>query len=474
MADSLFFYDLETSGLNGRDDRIMQFAGRRTDMDLNPIGEPYNLLVAVQDDTLPSPYALMVTGVTPQKTVEEGYTEAQFARIFTEEIATPGTTILGFNSIRFDDEFIRAVLWRSYFDPYEWSYSEGRSRWDLLDVVRMTRALRPDGIEWPVVDGKASNRLELLSAQNSIEHENAHDALSDVDALIGVTRLIKQKQPDLYNYLYKLRDKNEVKKLVNLEEPKPFVYTSGRYDAEFEKTTVALPVAEAEYGNVYVYDLRYDPAEWVNKSVAELTKIMNTPYKDRDENYQALPIKKLQYNRAPAVAPLGVLEQSDGWKRIGLDAATIQKHSKLIAANPEFLQRASEVLSKKPEYPELPDAENKLYEGFIDNRDKLRMEAVRNATVDELLRLDPKFQDKRLIDMLPRYKAYNFPRALSDTDRAAYEHYRTARLTRQAPQFMRDLQALANKQDLSEHQQFVLEELKLWYESVMPVEESYE
>lgn len=474
MANSLFFYDLETSGLNGRDDRIMQFAGRRTDMELNPIGEPYNILVALSDDTLPSPHALMVTGITPQKTVEEGYTEAQFARIFTEEIATPGTTIVGFNNIRFDDEFIRAILWRNYFDPYEWSYSEGRSRWDLLDVVRMTRALRPDGIEWPVVDGKASNRLELLSAQNGIIHENAHDALSDVDALIGVTKLIKQTQPELYNYLYNMRDKNEVKKLVSLDTKKPFVYTSGRYDAEHDKTTVALPVAEAEYGNVYVYDLRYDPGNWVDKTVAELAKILNTPYKERDENYQPLPIKKLQYNRAPAVAPLGVLEQGDSWQRIGLDAETIQKHSKLLAANPEFLQRAAEVLAKKPEYPELPDAENKLYDGFIENRDKLRMEAVRNATVDELVRLDPKFQDARLIDMLPRYKAQNFPRTLNDSERAAYEQYRTARLTRQMPQFLKDLQTLAGKQDLSEHQRFVLEELKLWYESILPSEESYE
>jgi exodeoxyribonuclease-1 len=305
-------------------------------------------------------------------------------------------------------------------------------------------------------------------------HQNAHDALSDVDALIGITRLIKDKQPDLYNYLYKLRDKNEVKKLVSLDEPKPFVYTSGRYDGTYDKTTVALPVAEAEYGNVYVYDLRYDPTEWVNKTSAELAKIMNTPYKERDDNYQPLPIKKLQYNRAPAVAPLGVLEQGDGWGRIALNAQDIQRNSKLIAANPEFIQRASELLSKKAEYPELPDAENKLYDGFIGNRDKLRMEAVRNATADELLRLEPKFDDPRLIAMLPRYKAYNFPRSLSDNDRLAYEQYRALRLTRQSSQFMRDLQTLASKQDLSDHQQFVLEELKLWYESVIPVEESYE
>lgn len=473
MAKTLFFYDLETGGLNGRDDRIMQFAGQRTDLDLNPIGEPYNLLVAMSDDTLPSPYALMVTGVTPQKTVEEGYNEAEFARIFMDEIATPDTTIVGYNSIRFDDEFTRALLWRNYFDPYEWGYSDGRSRWDLLDVVRMTRALRPDGIEWPVVDDKPSNRLEELAKANNIEHLSAHDALSDVEALIGVARLIKQHQPDLYNYLYKLRDKAEIKKLVNLDEPKPFVYTSGRYASEFEKTTVALPVAEAEYGNVYVYDLRHDPTDWASKSKAEIAKILSTPYKERDETYVALPIKKLQYNRVPAVAPLGVLEQSDGWKRIGLDGDTVARHQKILATNPEFIANVSDLLAQKPDYPKLPDAENQLYDGFIDNRDKLRVEAVRNATPDELAKLNPKFVDKRLAEMYPRYKAHNFPRTLSDDERAEYEAYRTARIARQTPAFMRDLQALAAKTDLSDHQQFVLEELKLWYESIAPVSDSY-
>ena len=218
MAQTFFFYDLETSGLSARDDRVMQFAGRRTDMSLNPIGEPYNLLVALNDDTLPSPDALIVTGITPQKTVDEGYTEAQFCRILAEEIFTEDTIAVGFNNIRFDDEFVRHTLWRNFYDPYEWAWRDGRSRWDILDVVRMTRALRPEGINWPIDDkGAPTNRLELLTKENGIAHESAHDALSDVDALIAVTKLIKAKQPQLYSYLLTLRDKKAVQTLVNLE-----------------------------------------------------------------------------------------------------------------------------------------------------------------------------------------------------------------------------------------------------------------
>ena len=271
MAATFFFYDLETSGLSARDDRVMQFAGIRTDMELNPVGEPYNLLVALNDDTLPSPDALMVTGISPQKTLDEGYTEAQFAKILAEEIFTPDTIAVGFNNVRFDDEFVRHLLWRNFYDPYEWCWKDGRSRWDLLDVVRMTRALRPDGIEWPVdAEGKPTNRLELITKANGITHEAAHDALSDVEALIDVTRLIKTKQPQLYSYLLTVRNKKEVQALVNLDDKKPFVYASGRYENEWNKITVAFPIAPAPNSNVLVYDLRYDPTPFIALNEKEL------------------------------------------------------------------------------------------------------------------------------------------------------------------------------------------------------------
>ena len=150
MDKTFFFYDLETSGLNPRSDRIMQFAGQRTDMDLNPIGEPVNILVKLSNDALPSPGAIMVTKITPQTTLRDGITEAEFCKIAINEIFTPDTIALGFNTVRFDDEFMRATLWRNFYDPYEWEWKDGRSRWDMLDVVRLVRAIRPEGINLAV------------------------------------------------------------------------------------------------------------------------------------------------------------------------------------------------------------------------------------------------------------------------------------------------------------------------------------
>lgn len=468
MAQTFFFYDLETSGLNPRQDRIMQFAGQRTDMNLEPIGEPYNLLVTLNDDTLPSPDALMVTGITPQKTVEEGYTEAQFAQMLSEEIFTPDTIAVGFNNIRFDDEFIRHLLWRNFHDPYEWSWKDGRSRWDLLDVVRLTRALRPEGINWPLdAKGEPSNRLELITSANSIAHENAHDALADVTALIAVTKLIKQKQSQLYDYLLKMRDKKVVQQLVNVDDKKPFVYASGRYDKEFAKTTVVFPLTTSRNGGVVVYDLRYDPTPFVELSTEELSKKIFASWEDRQaEDFVKLPVKELQYNRCPAVAPLGVLEQGDGWQKISLDLKTVQKHQNILLNHPDFAEKLRTIFENKPAFKKLPDPEAQLYDGFLNDRDRIRVEAVRNADERELADFHPEFQDERLAPLLLHYKARNFPRSLSEDDLAQWETWRAQRLQAQLPQFMASLQRLAPT--ATDEQQFILQELQLWAESTLP------
>lgn len=470
MATTFFFYDLETSGLSARDDRVMQFAGQRTTLDLEPIGEPYNILVALNDDTLPSPDALMVTGITPQQTVDEGYTEAQFAKLLNEEIFTPDTITVGFNSIRFDDEFVRHLFWRNFYDPYAWCWKDGRSRWDLLDVVRMTRALRPEGIEWPVVDGKATNRLELITKLNDIDHFKAHDALSDVEALIAVTKLIKERQPQLYGYLLKMRDKNEIKKLVNLEDKQPFVYVSGRYAAEFQKATIAFPLTSGKNGNVLVYDLRHDPTPFLNLDLKALEKIFYTPWEERQkEGYQAIPVKELQYNRAPAVAPLGVLEQEDGWKKISLDAETITKHKSLLLSNPSFAENIRSLIEKRPEYQKSPDPEAQLYDGFLASNDTIGVEKVRTASEQILADLHPDFNDPRLDGLLLHYKARNFPRILAEDEVVAWDTWRGDRLRRQLPDFVTRLHALATTTQ-DENKQFILQELQLWAESIIPVE----
>ena len=485
MNKTFFFYDLETSGLDPRGDRIMQFAGQRTDLDFNPIGEPVDILVKMTDDALPSPGAIMVTGITPQKTLAEGITEAEFVRLVTEEIFVPNTVAVGFNSVRFDDEFMRATFWRNFYDPYEWEWKDGRSRWDMLDVVRMVRALRPEGINWPVDEkGRATNRLELLTKLNGLEHQHAHDALSDVFATIAVAKMLKEKQPDMIDFLFKIRDKKEVKKYVNLDNKKPFVYTSGKYSSDFNKTTVAFPLTSGRNGNVLVYDLRYNlemlgapetlasghargrspklmvpsrafPGASDTSSHLAETSISNVPFPI---------IKELCYNKCPAIAPIGVLDNADGWTKIGLTKEQVEKNLQELLAHPEFAEIMRSEYENRPEFPPAIEPEAAIYEGFLNDTDRIKVAAVRNADANKLADFHPDFDDARLPGLLLHYKGRNFPQSLSASEKEQWEKYRRERLERQAQNFLAELEKNYARNE------FVAEELKLYFESLMEVD----
>ncbi|HEU4966877.1 MAG TPA: exodeoxyribonuclease I [Candidatus Saccharimonadales bacterium] len=482
MAAGFFFYDLETSGFDPKHARIMQFAGQRTDDALNPVGEPVNILIRLTADTLPDPDAIMVTGITPQATLADGITEAEFLRYFYEHVVKPDTIFLGYNSVRFDDEFMRYLHYRNYYDAYRWHWCDGCSRWDILDVVRMTRALRPDGIVWPFSpDGKPSNRLELLTKVNKIDHFAAHDALSDVSATIAVTKLIRDKQPKLFQYLLDMRDKRKVAALVQSGEP--FAYSSGTYPSEHEKTTAVVKVADLPNGQgALVYNLRFDPAPLAAMTAEQLADRWRWR-KDRPADQPPLPVKAVKFNKCPAVAPLSVVDIGSQ-KRIGLDLAATQRHMQALRNLPEFgarLLAAMEILDKeRPQMALLANeqaVDGQLYDGFLDERDHDMMGVVRASDAREIGTLSPHFHDQRLSGLWPLYKARNYPALLSSEERAAWDTFCAHRLldggsgSRMAKFFAR-LQALAASPGVPASKQYILQELQLYAESIVPSDAS--
>lgn len=476
MAEPTFyFYDLETSGISPRDARIMQFAGRRTDMELNPIGEPHNIMIQLSDDVVPEPDAVLITGITPQQANQDGISEAEFLKIFHEEIATSGTIFVGYNTVRFDDEFMRYLHYRNFYDPYEWQYQQGKSRWDLLDVVRMTRALRPEGIKWPVNDkGKATNRLEWLTAINELEHTQAHDALSDVNAVIAVARMIRDKQPKLFEFLLSMRDKNKVAQLAHSGQP--FLYTSGKYPEKWEKTAAVTLLAEhPRRQGVLVYDLRYDPSPFADMSSKELAAAWR---RLKDDKGPRLPIKTMQFNRCPAVAPMSVLDEASR-ERLQINVNTIEENLQKLQKLDTFPQKILEALEILEANQQLKYLENEteidaqMYDGFFGPEDKTKMSMVRAASVDELRDIHVVFKDARLQGLLPLYKARNFPESLQDEEREIWERHRERKLltgkneSKLAKYFQR-LQQLSERTDLTQNDQYLLEELRLYGESIIP------
>ena len=468
---TFFFYDLETSGVEFDTQRIMQFAGIRTNINLEPIGEPVNILVKLADDILPSPIAIAITGITPQQT-KDGLTEAAFVELLQTTICTPGTIMTGFNSVRFDDEFLRYTLYRNLSDPYSWAHAEGRSRWDLLDVVRMTRALRPDGIKWGIDDeGDPINTLVSLSTTNNLLHAKAHDALSDVEALIAVSQLIRAQQPKLFEYLLKLRSKHEVAAVIKPYAPDPFVYTSVMYGRTHQFTTVAIVIGEGEYGSSIVYDLRFDPTQFVGLTENEICERLYSKTIDLDALGQTRPpIKTLHANRCPAVAPIGTLDAAAA-DRIELNLATaLGNLGKLRQSG--LIPKLVAAANRQREFPPRDNVDGALYDGFMGDNDKRQMVDIKKATPQQLAHLKPRFSDKRLPELFWRYRARNYPDSLSPDEQTQWDIERAARLQSGLQAFTEQFQEI--QQSATPHQVLALEDLRLWVENVFPDDYSRE
>lgn len=460
----------------------MQFGGQRTDMNLKPIGRAQSVLIRMTNDHLPDPSSVLVTGITPQKTIANGITEADFLKMFYEEIALPDTIFCGYNSVRFDDEFIRYLHYRNFYDPYEWHYKDGRSRWDLLDVVRMTRALRPDGFNWPQdKTGKAVNNLELLTSVNKIKHNNAHDALSDTLALIAIAKKLKTMHPKLFDYLLRMRDKKKVAKLV--DGGQPFTYTSGKYQSEYEKTTIAVKIAShPNRSGALVYDLRYDPKPFIKMDTPEIVDCWVWRPKPGEENNAKaqiqFPVKSLLFNRCPAVAPISVLDE-DSQKRLQIEVARAKDNLKKLTGQKQFVSNVIKALGEldkrrqESQKATIQSVDAKLYEGFFSDEDHALMKTIHKKTTASLASVQfEMFKDKRLQALWVPYLARNFPSVLSSTQLADWEKYRTKYLmdgpdSRLTVYFNKIAEMRANP-PLDKSKQSLLEDLQLYGESLLP------
>ncbi|MGX5220513.1 exodeoxyribonuclease I [Pseudomonas sp. S9] len=428
VTSSIFWYDYETTGIDPRRDRPLQVAGIRTDEQLNEIGEPLNIYCKPSDDILPHPAACMITGITPQVLAERGLDEAQFMAQVHAQLSQPGTCGAGYNSIRFDDEVTRYSLYRNFFDPYAREWQGGNSRWDLIDLVRTAYALRPEGIVWPELEGRVSLKLELLTAANGIEHGQAHDALSDVRATIALARLLRDKQPKLYSYLYELRSKSRVLDQVKLLQP--MVHVSGRFAGDNHYLSVVLPLAwhPRNRNALIVCDLQRDPSVLLDETADSLRERLYTRHDALGEGQLPVPLKLLHINRCPVVAPLSVLRDAD-IQRLQLDLSKLQgRADQLIAAQSQWQAKMPEIYRDEA-FAGSDDPEQQLYDGFIGNRDRNLCERVRSCEPEQLATESWPFDDGRLPELLFRYRARNLPSSLSAEEQVRWQVFCQHRLT---------------------------------------------
>jgi exodeoxyribonuclease-1 len=479
MPNSIFWYDYETFGIDPRFDRLSQFAGIRTDEDLNIIDDPVTCYCKPAEDCLPDPRSCLITGITPQKALREGLIEKEFISLIHEQFSRPGTCIAGFNNIRFDDEFTRYTLYRNFYNPYAHEWQHGNSRWDIIDMVRLTRALRPEGINWPEQDGRPSNRLELLTEANGIKHEAAHDAMSDVYATIAVARLIRQKQPRLYDYVYQLRSKNEVSRLINLRSRDAFIHVSSRYPAERGALTIVMPICPhpVNKNGIIVYDLTVEPEQFLDIDSDELAARLYTPRAELPDDVERIPLKQIHINKCPVIVPLKTMDAASAG-HLGIDVEhCLANREQLVHNIDHFVKKTTQIFSDNT-FPESADPDAQLYSGgFFSRDDSERINTVRTTDPAELASLQLNFEDPRLDELLFRYRARNYPDTLSKAEQARWQAYRKARLTdpdnspRTLNQFYGELEEIRLSEDTFGQDFVILDELEAYAKTITPAQQ---
>ncbi len=472
--NTLYWHDYETFGIDPRYDRPSQFAGIRTDEDLNIVGESLMIYCKQANDSLPHPQACLVTGITPQEVNEKGMPEAEFIKLIHDEFSEPNTCGVGYNSLRFDDEFTRFTLYRNFYDAYGREWQNGNSRWDIIDMARLTRALRPEGINWPDrEDGKPSFRLEALTAANGIEHEGAHDALVDVRATIALAKLIKTAQPKLYDFVYQHRQKNTVAPLLNLRDRTPVIHVSRMYPSEYCGTALVVPIAQDPTNNngIIVYDLRHDPSDLIELDADTLRERLFTPFKDLPEGINRPALKTLHINKCPVVVPESTLNAAAA-ERLQIDKELHYKHLQQLNAAGDLTAKINAIFTK-PDYEANDDPDAGLYSGgFFSANDKRKMELVRTANADALRVMPIPFEDARLPEMLFRYRARNWPESLTANEQEQWQQYRQQRLTDETnskiltfPKFFEAIEA-CRAGELTVEQKLVLDRLEQYGQEI--------
>lgn len=474
---TFLWHDYETFGAVPRRDRPAQFAGIRTDAELNEIGDPVMLYCQPAPDFLPDPQSCLITGITPQQCLEWGVPEYKFAATIEAAFSQTGTIGVGYNTIRFDDEVTRHLFWRNLIDPYAREWQNSCGRWDLLDVVRMTYALRPEGIEWPLRDdGKPSFKLEHLAKANGLLHEAAHDALSDVRATIALARLIRSKQPKLFEFCLGLRKKDKVATEMGLHldrtERTPFLHVSGMFPAERGCIGLVYPLGThpTNKNEILVWDCRYDPSELFTLDVDAIRTRMFTRSADLPEGVTRLPIKSVHLNKSPMlVGNLKTLSAAQA-ARYDIDVEQGLAFAALAAAGPDMTATWAAVYQRPASAP--LDVDEDLYGGFVGNNDRRKLEELRGNTPEELAKARPSFEDERLEEILFRYRARNFPESLGDGERHQWERHRAARLydgadgARSIEQLQMEIDALS--EDADERAEEILGALYDYAEAIAP------
>tara|TARA_B110000967_G_scaffold141261_1_gene144384 strand:+ start:213 stop:1640 length:1428 start_codon:yes stop_codon:yes gene_type:complete len=417
---TFYWYDYETFGLSPKVQRIAQFAGIRTDENLN-ILEEHMFYCKPTHDSLPAPEACAVTGITPQLCDKKGLIEHEFIKKIHHEFSQPETCVVGYNSIAFDDEFTRHTLFRNFIDPYSWHWQHGNARWDILNVARFCYAHKEeDSLIWVKNEkNRPIFKLDQLAPSNNIEHTNAHDAMADVRATIGIAAIIKKKQPKFYDYALSLNDKKEVRKKAQMLHPMLLTSSPFGYKTSFTRMVTAICYHPDYADRAIVFNLNQDPEILLELEISELKTLIFSKKTELPKGIKKLELNELVFNKSPMFVcspnPNDFKLSPRLIEKFQLDMRTCLKNLLYIQNNiVKITEKVQLIYKTDDEKPISHDVDQSLYDGFISTTDRKVCEQIQNLSIEEIEGFRPNFEDQKLLKLYLNFKARNYPQFLND------------------------------------------------------------
>ncbi|CAL4324385.1 exodeoxyribonuclease I [Buchnera aphidicola] len=454
---SFLFYDYETFGLHPALDKPAQFACIRTDSDFNVIQKPIVLYCYPPNDYLPNIQSVLTTHISPIHAYKIGMNEFFFSKKIFDIFNVCNTCIVGYNNIQFDDEVTRNIFYRNLLDSYSWCWKQNNSRWDVIKIILACYVLSPNNFEWPKNDfGNISFKLQDLTNVNNITHTNKHDALSDVYATVYLIKLIKKKKPELLNFLFKYRVKNNIKNLIDIQNRIPIIYISNIFGRLRNYTSCIIPIFwNMQNSNMLVFfDLYYN--------IEDLIEYMKHIANNNIDIYQLrkVGINFLYINRCPVLIPINFFSIKK-LSCLGINSNIVLKKICLLYKNILLIEKINIFFTNFKYNYNNTNVDLGIYNNFFSQKDHYLMKVIHNTEINKLNKKKFFFYDNRLKELFFRLRARNFPEILNIFEKKKWLLYRFKKFNRNyINDYLMYLNKISLKYRYNNEKTFLLQEIK--------------
>ena len=383
------FYDFETSSSNKYWGQIIQIGAILTNDNLDEL-DRFDARCRLSPGIIPEAMALIVNKTSPTMLKKSNLSHYEMIRQFVDILKKWGkATYIGFNSIEFDEEFLRSTLFQTLEYPYITS-TNGNTRGDMLSLARAANLYYPKTLKNSVNEkGNDVYKLDQMAPLNGIDHGDAHSAIGDVIATLGIAKIIAKKAPNVWKASLKTLDKNATLDLIKKET----LFCTNEYFYGKSRPYIQTFVCQhPQYQWPLCFDLRHDPNIYLNMPTQELTAAMKK---------QPKFIRTVRHNKHPVLMNPSYGKMFDEYKIIGLEK--LKERANLIKDNKEFAEKIITIKQLEVEEKEQTKSQEDLTpeESIYDfsqskKEDNKVMSEFHSQNWDKRLPLISKFKDERL------------------------------------------------------------------------------